>query len=164
MIRLVPMRSEDYRRSMERLIQEYAEDHIRTGRWTREEGPTEARKEVERLLPQGLRTPGHYLLSIVTSPGEERVGELWLAAALSEGPRRGFIYDLLIYAPFRRKGYAREGMLALEEFAREKGMTSLGLHVFAHNSGARALYELLGYRTTDLVMVKDLPHPSSPPK
>jgi RimJ/RimL family protein N-acetyltransferase len=36
------------------------------------------------------------------------------------------------------------------------GLQRLGLHVFAHNHGARALYESLGYAVASLNMLKPL--------
>ena len=47
-------------------------------------------------------------------------------------------------------------MLALEEEARRFGLTALALHVFGHNTAARALYEGIGYQITNINMRKDL--------
>ena len=47
-------------------------------------------------------------------------------------------------------------MQELENVARGMGLRQLGLHVFAHNQAARALYEQLGYQTASLNMIKDL--------
>jgi ribosomal protein S18 acetylase RimI-like enzyme len=77
-------------------------------------------------------------------------------------PPTGFIYDLLIHAPFRRRGYGRQAMLALEDKAQELGLASLTLHVFEGNTPARDLYAALGYRPEGSYMIKFLPEgPSS---
>ena len=68
----------------------------------------------------------------------------------------GHIFDLEIYEPFRRKGFARQAMQELEGVARGMGLRQLGLHVFAHNRAAESLYEQLGYRVASLNMLKDL--------
>jgi ribosomal protein S18 acetylase RimI-like enzyme len=47
-------------------------------------------------------------------------------------------------------------MLALEALATDLGLRYLGLHVFAHNPGARQLYEKLGYTVRSLNMIKNL--------
>lgn len=47
-------------------------------------------------------------------------------------------------------------MLEMEEVARRMGLQQLGLHVFAHNDGAIALYESLGYSVASLNMLKPL--------
>jgi ribosomal protein S18 acetylase RimI-like enzyme len=39
---------------------------------------------------------------------------------------------------------------------KNKGFEQLGLHVFGHNKIARALYESLGFETTNMVMSKKL--------
>ena len=45
---------------------------------------------------------------------------------------------------------------AAEAEVRRLGLYGIGLHVFGHNSGARLLYERLGYRTTNINMFKSL--------
>ena len=53
----------------------------------------------------------------------------------------------------------RSGRTVLElahEWARDAGHRSIGLHVFAGNRGAIALYESLGYETTDVSMRRSL--------
>jgi ribosomal protein S18 acetylase RimI-like enzyme len=146
------MSSSDFDPFMDRLIRSYAEDHIRAGRWTAAEGVTEARKEVQKLLPAGLVTPNHFLLTVVAGSPEEKVGAIWLA----KEPRGGFVYDLLIFEPFRRRGYAEEAMRELEQVAREAGISKLSLHVFGDNQGARKLYAKLGYVETNVIMSKTL--------
>jgi RimJ/RimL family protein N-acetyltransferase len=151
-IRLVPMTASEYDSFMENLIREYAADHVRTGQWTAEEGPAKAREETRELLPEGVATPNHYLFTIVGDPTGEKLGAIWLAVE----PRGGFIYDLLILEPYRRRGYAEEAMHRIEDVAREKGVSKISLHVFGDNLGARKLYAKLGYAETNVVMAKSL--------
>ena len=47
-------------------------------------------------------------------------------------------------------------MLALEEFLRARGIKSINLHVFGHNTVAISLYEKLGYRPTNMNLRKFL--------
>lgn len=151
-VRLVPMEPADFDAYLDRLVRSYAEDHIRAGRWTPEEGLAEARKEVQKLLPAGLQTANHFLYTIVADPPDEKVGVSWLAIE----PRGGFVYDLLIFEDFRRKGYAEGAMRALERMAEAKGARKLSLHVFGDNLGARKLYTKLGYAETNVLMSKPL--------
>lgn len=53
---------------------------------------------------------------------------------------------------FRRQGDAKASFDALEPLVRELGLTRIGLHVFGHNPGARALYRKLGYSVTSVNM------------
>ena len=57
-------------------------------------------------------------------------------------------------AQHQRRGYATEAFAALEGEARSRGLAGIGLHVFGHNPGARALYEKLGYEATNINMFK----------
>ncbi len=152
MLRLVPMDESDFLPFMERLVQGYAEECIRAGRWTKEEGLVEARKETQKLLPNGRETPNHFIFSIVAHSTNEKVGALWLAIE----PRGGFVYDLLVFEPYRRRGYAEQAMTLAEEVARGKGVEKISLHVFGDNLGARRLYTKLGYSETNVIMSKSL--------
>src|ERR687895_793462 len=46
---------------------------------------------------------------------------------------------------FRRQGMARRLLVAAEDFARDAGKTTVGLHVSGHNLPALRLYENEGY-------------------
>jgi ribosomal protein S18 acetylase RimI-like enzyme len=152
MLRLVPMDSADFGPYLDRLIQRYAEDGVRAGRWDSKEGLVEARKEVRGLLTAGLETPNQFLFTIFSGPTNQKVGAIWFAVQ----PRGGFIYDLLVFEPFRRQGYGEKAMRLLEEVAREKGIRMLSLQVFGDNPGARKLYAKLGYEEVALRMSKSL--------
>lgn len=152
MTRLEPMTAEEFGPYLEASIREYAADCVRSGRWTAEEAPAEARKQVDGILPQGLRTPGQFIFTIVAEPTGDHVGALWFAVE----PRGGYIYDLRVHERFRRHGYAEQAMRAIERVAREHGATKIGLHVFGDNAGARRLYEKLGYAETNVLMSKPL--------
>ena len=152
MVRLVPMTPGEFGPYLERLIQLYAREHIRTGRWTEENGPAEARKEVEHLLPAGLQSLNQFVFAIRLDSSDEPVGSLWLAIQ----PQGAFVYDLEILEPFRRKGYAESAMRLVEEIARGKGAQRISLHVFGDNRGARSLYAKLGYTETNVAMSKTL--------
>ncbi|HSO28244.1 MAG TPA: GNAT family N-acetyltransferase, partial [Anaerolineales bacterium] len=71
-------------------------------------------------------------------------------------PPTAFIYDFVIDEAYRRRGYGRLALLALEDKAREMGIDQIALHVFGHNHAARALYESVGYQVTNLQMAKAL--------
>jgi len=137
---------------LEELLIGYAADHVRGGRWTQEESLAKARAEVTQLLPDGLATANHFLFNIVAGPPDENVGMVWVALE----PRGGFIYDLMVYEPFRRRGYAEEAIRLAEQVAREKGADKISLHVFGSNIGARKLYTKLGYSETNVLMSKSL--------
>jgi len=97
----------------------------------------------EQLLPDGLDTPGQHLWT--AHDGEALVAILWIAV---DGPT-GYIYDIEVHHDQRRRGYGREVLDAGARAAHDLGARELGLNVFGHNDGARALYERAGYATTE---------------
>lgn len=155
-MRLAPLGRPEFEGYIERDIRLYAEENIRAGYWSEAEAPEKSRKAHERLLPQGLDTPNHYLFAIREATTGTAVGSLWLMADRETEHPTGFILDLFVDEAYRRKGYARQAMLALEDKARELGLSSLGLHVFAHNPPAFHLYQGLGYEVKSLNMTKPL--------
>jgi ribosomal protein S18 acetylase RimI-like enzyme len=86
---------------------------------------------------------------------DQKVGILWVAIN-HRGLPTAFVFDVEIYEAFRRCGYAEQAFLRLEEEMKALGMTKIGLHVFGHNHAARALYEKVGYETTNIQMAKAL--------
>ncbi|MEQ3551700.1 GNAT family N-acetyltransferase [Pseudonocardia nematodicida] len=115
------------------------------------------RDDLERLLPEGPDTPGHRLLGIEDELGDV-VGQVWLALT---DPRTGstevaWLYQIRIEEPFRRRGYARAALRAVEGLARDAGAQQLGLNVFGANTAAIALYESCGYAVTTQQMARTL--------
>jgi ribosomal protein S18 acetylase RimI-like enzyme len=84
----------------------------------------------------------------------EDVGSLWLGPKLGGPPSAWYVFDILVHEAVRRRGVGREAMLLGEREVHAHGGTELGLNVFGHNPGARALYESLGYIATATQMRK----------
>lgn len=153
---LVPMRPEVHAEVLRTSIADYAHDNVTAGRWRADGALERARSEILALLPQGLATPDHHLLEIHDRPGGTRVGHLWFAIESRHGQCAAFVFDLAILLPHRRQGHARRALVALEALAGDLGAQSMGLHVFAFNEAAQALYRGLGWRVTSLNMMKAL--------
>lgn len=147
----------EYRESS---IRGYAEENVAAGRWPAEGAMERSAADYLDSLPQGLATPDNFLYEIHSSAIDgipsHRVGYLWYAIVTKNGVRAGYVYDLEVSPEFRRQGHAECAFAALEPIARELKLASIGLHVFAHNAGAQALYAKLGYKVTGLNMVKHL--------
>jgi GNAT superfamily N-acetyltransferase len=73
-------------------------------------------------------------------------------------PRAEYAYvcDLVVRAPFRRRGIARALMERAEAYAREVGSDTIGVGVSAGNPRAPALYASLGYRPVHIELRKSL--------
>lgn len=156
MVRLEKMAAEDFDTYIEKLTANYAKDNVRSGRWTREEALEKSVSQINSLLPEGIETQNHVFFSIVDEGTGDAVGYIWLHVVPGEGPKKAFIYDLIIFEKFRKRGYGRAALVALEEYAKEKGIASISLHVFAHNAAALSLYRKMGYEVTSMNMKKNI--------
>ena len=156
MLDFVPMTSAEYESWNRASIADYAEENVRSGRWTREEAHSRSEQEFARLLPNGLSTADNYLFSTVDDQVPEPVGIMWFAVVWEGGRRRAFVYDFEIFEAYRRRGYGTRALLRLDDCVREMGLDVVSLHVFAHNRAARDLYGKAGYRETDIMMSKEL--------
>ncbi len=154
MSKLIPMTQTEFDAFFARLIPEYAAENVKAGYWDESEALEKSRKQTESLLPDGLQTKNHYLYALYD--GEAAVGLIWLHAQVERPQKSGFIYDVRVDEKFRGKGYGKQIMSLIEEKARELGLTSIGLHVFAENRVARSLYEGIGYEVSSLNMLKKL--------
>ena len=155
LVSIRPMTETEFKAFLAQDIHEYAAEKVRAGNWTPDEALQRSCEAHDKLLPEGLATPNHHLFTIELDV--QPVGRLWLSSDPKTSGGAGFIYDLYVAEPFRRKGIARRALLLLEQDAIRLGLTSLALHVFGHNTAARALYESLGYSITNVNMAKTLP-------
>ena len=109
-----------------------------------------ARREFDRLLPDGLATPEQLIWT--ACDGDEVIGRLWISLSRTAP----FIYDVAVLEDQRGKGYGRAIMLAGEDAVRALGYDRLELNVFGVNKTAVHLYESLGYTVLSQQMRKEL--------
>ncbi|MGX6607445.1 GNAT family N-acetyltransferase [Micromonosporaceae bacterium Da 78-11] len=152
-VRLEPMTEQQYRAYREVAEQSYADSIAESG-VARADAVEQAAKSFADLLPEGLGTPDHHLFTVYD--GDTDVGILWLRIKPGADGPRAFGFDFEIREQFRRRGYGRAVMVAAEQRCRDLEVAEIGLHVFAHNEGARSLYEQMGYEVTSYNMRKKL--------
>ncbi|MEU8820482.1 GNAT family N-acetyltransferase [Actinoplanes sp. NPDC048796] len=148
-VRLVPMTQEQYGPWRVEAEAHYARSAASSGR-SAEESVRDAAETYARLLPEGLATAGNHLW--FAYDGDRRVGFLWVKVERDTA----FVHNVAVEADLRRRGYGRAIMVAAERWCHDNGLSRIGLHVFAHNAGARALYEQLGFSETGRNMAKNL--------
>ncbi|WP_437835806.1 N-acetyltransferase family protein [Sorangium sp. So ce1153] len=153
-ISLRPLEATELEAFIRLTIAGYADDRAAAVNARAEDTQRNARNQVEALLPQGLATPDHHLYTVVE--GDAAVGHLWLAVTDVDGFRSVVVYDIQLREDARGRGVGRRVMDLAEDVARGLGARDLELHVFAHNTRARRLYETLGYQTTSLCMRKTI--------
>lgn len=151
MVHLVPMTEAEFTPYRARLMQDYAQEHVKAGNWHPSEALQRAEKEFRHLLPDGLATKNQYLFSIQDEATGLKVGMIWFAVDDTRPQPSAFIFDFVIQPEFRRRGFGLQTLQVLEEKVKELGVHGISLRVFGHDKAARALYEKAGYEVTDLL-------------
>jgi GNAT superfamily N-acetyltransferase len=118
---------------------------------TPEAARRQGEQQMQELIPDGLDSEGQHFFTAYV--GETAVGRFWIS---TERPM-AFVYDIEVDESQRRKGYGEAIMNAGARWSRDRGHPALGLNVFAHNPGARALYDKLGYHVTADFRTIDVP-------
>lgn len=155
MVRLLPITDAAYQDYVAVSVKEYAEDHIRDGQWSPAEALEKSANELAQLLPDGVKTPNHYLFTVVDADSQP-IGMVWYMVRSRPQGTDAFIYDIRMHENARGQGYGTATLKAVEEDATLRGATSISLHVFGHNEGAFRLYQRVGYRVTNINMTKEL--------
>ncbi|NUN64139.1 GNAT family N-acetyltransferase [Pseudanabaena biceps] len=70
----------------------------------------------------------------------------WLGRDMQQHP---YIFNLAVHPHWRRRGAAKQLLLAAEKTVKQWGFSRLYMHVLEDNEGARYLYDHLGYRLHD---------------
>ena len=60
-------------------------------------------------------------------------------------PELGHVLGMFVHKEYRGRGIGKLLLAALVDWARQNGLPSISLHVFAHNSRAIALYKSAGF-------------------
>ena len=154
MIELRPMTVAEYAAYFTQAVAEYAEDKVKAANWPIEGALERSHQEFVKYLPLGLETPDNEVCTLVDAASGLAVGMIWYALVVGSTTPTWFIFDFSINPEERRKGYAAQALAALEERARDQGIQSIELHVFGHNTAARALYEKAGFEITNINMRK----------
>jgi GNAT superfamily N-acetyltransferase len=123
----------------------YAADATDSGSMSAGEAAAAAAAEFDRLLPDGLCTPGHSFLCLCS--GGEVVATNWLLH--HRDPGVSWVYAVQVREQFRGRGYGRAAMVIGERAALGAGDTHVALNVFGHNHVAIGLYSSMGYRAYD---------------
>jgi GNAT superfamily N-acetyltransferase len=112
------------------------------------------RRGTAKYLPDGLDTPGHHLLAAENGSGEV-VGTAWIGPdpnQVSGSTTSAWLYDINVFAPFRRRGFGSSILAAAEQLVAGEGKTVLALNVVGDNEAAIALYRHSGYDVSSMFM------------
>lgn len=156
MIHLRRMTEVEYQSWLAIVVADYAREKMEAGFFKSEEALQKSKNEFSKLLPDGIDTPDQYLYSIVDSSELEAVGMIWFARINGQAGPMAYIYDLMVYSAYRRRGYGEAAMHLLEEKVHEVGLDTIELNVFGQNRPARALYQKMGYSEAAITMNKKI--------
>lgn len=151
-IQLMPMRDFDAR--IAALKADYAADRREEDDMGPREADEAAEHKIAGLLPDGVRTKGSFVRSVVA--GGETVGWVWAGLPQRPRPGMGWLHNIEIDEAFRSRGHGSRVIAAVQHEFRRRGMRSLGLNVHGENHRAQALYERLGFRLMTQQMSKTL--------
>jgi GNAT superfamily N-acetyltransferase len=107
-------------------------------------------------LTQSVTEPRHQVMFLACE-GDQVVGSTY-GLRDKERSEMGRIGGMWVETAWRRRGVGRALMLAVFDWARERGLTHLGLWVPTQNLAAVALYHDAGFRPTGSCR----PFPSNP--
>jgi len=153
-IQLAPMPAKDVQPYIDQLIPGYASDRSKADGISFADAQDEAVRQAGALLTEGVETFGHHFFNAVRGGSQERIGRAWIHT--DPKTKLAYLHDILINEPNRRRGYGKKMICLLEHVAAQYNCDQLSLNAFAHNSGARALYESLGFETVALRMRKSV--------
>ena len=145
MIALVPLSEPDREEFVGEEVANYAEQQIRDAGWPRAGALERACSELMPEIERELAEPDWRLWSARNEDGET-VGWLWVRPG--ETPRSAFLYQITVAERFRRHGYGRAMLAALEQRLAEEGIEELALNVNVGNVPAQRLYAAAGYEQT----------------
>lgn len=146
------MTDDEFKLYFENKIKRYSEVLSQNVHEEGEEPSSKALKQLNNLLPQGNKTPNHYLFNI--NKDDHEIGFVWLKVEMEN--KSAFLYEIYIVEEHRAKGFGTEVMNQIEEWLKQKEVHYLKLHVFGNNAGARRLYEALGFGIVGVNMLKSI--------
>jgi len=152
-VRLAPMDADRLPAWIEAGKADYRADRIRAGESV-DRATDEAEQTYAAWFAHGAPAPDHLVRDVVS--GEAIVGSLWVGPQSIGRTDDWWVWNVEIAEEFRGRGFGRRAMELAEDLVREHGGTTLGLNVFGFNTGARRLYESLGYDVAAVRMSKAL--------
>lgn len=122
-------------------------------------GPDDAERVVsERLawaFSAGVPTGRHAVFDVVDTD-EGTVGYVWVGPDVTDDSGAWRVWSIVIDDDKYGRGFGRAAVHLAEEYARERGATSIGVQVFGDHTSSRVLYESLGYSAVSVKMRKIL--------
>lgn len=152
-LRLRPMTDDEYLSYYDAAVASLAEEEARAFELGAEEAHRRSVAGFERLVPNKVLSGSTQRICVIERDRDD-VGVIWYE--LRSMGREAYIYDLLIWPQYRRRGYASQALHALESELGNAGVEKILLNVFDHNEIARTFYEAHGFATRARLMRKTI--------
>lgn len=140
-----PMLPAEYEPWYDLQVIDYGQSFVDAGVLEPAEAHVRAVEQSAQLLPEGLATPGHEILTLLADG--ETAGSIWLQHGYA--PDTSYVFGVEVDEDKRGRGLGRAVMQAAEVASLAAGSHRLGLYVFGHNTVAIRLYVSLGYQVID---------------
>lgn len=137
-------------------IKDYARENVEAGFWEESDALEKSRKEVDKLLPNGLDTENHLIFSLFEEDSNANVGSLWIHIRDMKKAKSVFIYYIEISENYRGRGLSTQALETLGKWCLDNKASKIGLHVFAKNKVARHVYQKFGFVDTNFNMNKEI--------
>lgn len=145
-IQIRKMTDEEFQYFYQLSVAYQAEELMKERPINREEALEAATEELAQMLPNGLHSEHHCLMTIEKTNPKETVGFIWTLHEITDGKKQSFLCDFLILEQKRRQGYATAALKMMEEDAVEAGCQESVLFVADRNYAAKELYRKCGYQ------------------
>lgn len=146
-VQLREMTKEEFKIFLENSIYDYAYDLVKSSNITMDEARIQAQGEFAEMLPNGLETKDNVLRIIVDAAEQKAVGIIWYLFEMADDIKQVFLSDFIIKEEERRKGYASEALIEMEQHAQRNGCAESIIYVWKHNPSGINLYTQCGYVT-----------------
>ena len=138
------MSPEEYKNVRIGIIEELAEAILANGKASSQNVLQIAEHEQDDVLSDGTETKGHFLYSAISNKNTI-VGYVWFGEITRDYGNVAFIFDIHVFASYRRKGYGSMCLKLIEGEIRENGSNIVELYVLNSNVVAREMYLKQGY-------------------
>ena len=153
-VRLRPMSDDEVHDFLALATAERVEDIVKIGAGTYDSAMAATDAATRELFPEGTRGTDNVVFTVVDD--DRPVGYLWMRPNPDVPVASWSVWWVFVRDAERRRGIGRQVMLLAEDEVKARGGVEMRLNVFAHNPGARALYDQLGYEPTATQMRKIL--------
>jgi ribosomal protein S18 acetylase RimI-like enzyme len=145
MIELIPLESNELSQFIDRAVFEGMCSLLKSKEHTDAEKAFAAARQNVTTCFTAQNIDKQLVYHIYVPTLKKRVGYLWLERPYNPTQLSTFVAFVLIEEPYRRRGFAQAALLQAEDITLKLGLSTIELYVFAFNTGARLMYEKLGY-------------------